>query len=471
MHAPLRPTLVLFGLLLALPLILRAQTISVDPVREGGREFWVVFQKNFRDSVADQPATKHSPQKMRPADSLTLALVITAGSDANGYVEIPGLGKRTPFGIKGGEMVVVPVDRGAEVVSDGVVEKLGVHVVADAPVMVYGSNHRLQTTDTYLAYPVDLLGKSYRAACYRWLQSDLLAQVAVVATEDGTTVRFTPSAPVVQPVPSSLVGPVSGREPIELTLNRGEVYQIIAKYDPGTLSDLTGTLVTADKPVALFSGHNCAYVPNSSTKACNLLVEQMPPISTWGHEHYVGRLATRTSSVVRVIASEDSTVVSINRRPVATLNAGEFYEDVHQRDPMAITADRPVLVVQLAQGYDNGDEMGDPMMTVIAPVTQYNSSYRFATPLRGSWRNFANVIVPLTSIGDLRLDGAPVADSLFRQIGTSPWAAGAITVEEGAHTITCGARFGFSCYGFGADKEAYDAYGHAGGYMVEPLAR
>jgi hypothetical protein len=343
--------------------------------------------------------------------------------------------------------------------------------VADAPVTVYGSNHRFQTTDTYLAYPVDLLGRSYRAACYRWLQSDLLAQVAVVATEDGTTVRLTPSAPVAQPVSASLVGPVSGREPIELTLNRGEVYQIIAKYDPGTLSDLTGTLVTADKPVALFSGHNCAYVPTSSVKACNLLVEQMPPISTWGREHYVGGLATRTSSVVRVIAAEDSTVVSINGRRMAMLDAGQFHEETRQRDPMAITADRPVLVVQLSQGYDNGDNVGDPMMTVVAPVTQYNSSYRFATPLRGAWRNFANVIVPLTSIGDLRLDGAPVADSLFRQIGTSPWAAGAITVEEGAHTITCGARFGFSCYGFGADKESYDAYGHAGGYMVEHPAR
>ena len=104
---------------------------------EGGREFWVVFQKNFRDSVVDEKT-----KKQRPADSLKLALAITAGSDAHGYVEIPGLGKRTDFAVKGGEMVVVPVDPGAQVRSDGVIEKLGVHVVADTPIVVYGSDSR-----------------------------------------------------------------------------------------------------------------------------------------------------------------------------------------------------------------------------------------------------------------------------------------------------------------------------------------
>ena len=351
------------------------------------------------------------------------------------------------------------------------IEKLGVHVVADTPIVVYGSDSRYQTTDTYIAYPVDLLGKSYRAVCYRWLVNDLLAQVAVVATEDGTTVRLAPSAAVVRPVPTSLVGPVSGRESIEVKLNRGEVYQIIAKYDRNTLSDLTGTLITSDKPVAVFSGHNCAYVPDQSVKACNLLVEQMPPISTWGREHYVGTLSTRSSSVVRVVASEDSTYVVQNGKVVALLAAGGYYENREQRVPLAITSDHPVLVTQFSKGFDNGDDVGDPMMMVIAPVSQYNSSYRFATPVRGSWRNFVSVVVPVASLGQLRLDGASVADSLFKPIGIGPWASGTIEVKEGAHTIACSAPFGLSCYGFGLEAKQYDAYGNPGGYMVERPAR
>jgi hypothetical protein len=88
--------------------------------------------------------------------------------------------------------------------SSQVVEKLGVHITAEQPVTVYGSNRRYQTTDTYLALPVVALGVAYRALGYRWLQQDLLSQVAVVATEDNTSVTFVPSAAVqrIAPPPS-----------------------------------------------------------------------------------------------------------------------------------------------------------------------------------------------------------------------------------------------------------------------------
>ena len=46
-------------------------------------------------------------------------------------------------------------------------------------------------------------------------------------------------------------------------------------------SDLTGTVVLSTKPIALFSGHGCANVPALVT-ACDHLVEQIPPVSTWG---------------------------------------------------------------------------------------------------------------------------------------------------------------------------------------------
>ena len=73
-----------------------------------------------------------------------------------------------------------------------VVQKLGVHVVAEAPISVYGLNRRYQTTDTWASIPVHLLGTGYRAVGYGWLESDLLSQIAVVATEDNTVVTIVP---------------------------------------------------------------------------------------------------------------------------------------------------------------------------------------------------------------------------------------------------------------------------------------
>ncbi|MEO5928481.1 MAG: hypothetical protein ABIR47_00990, partial [Candidatus Kapaibacterium sp.] len=168
----------------------RAELPPVPPM-EGGRDYWVAFQKNFRDFTTDDKTSG-----LKPADPLQLELFITGSETTTGYVEIPGLRFRKDFTMEPGSVVNIPIDSAAQIRSSGIVEKLGVHVVADHPVMVYGLNRRFQTTDTYIAYPTENLGSRYRAVCFRWLQNDLLSQFVVVATDDSTRVTIHPSATV-----------------------------------------------------------------------------------------------------------------------------------------------------------------------------------------------------------------------------------------------------------------------------------
>ncbi len=296
-----------------------------------GREFWLVFQKNFRDFMVDDKT-----QAQRPADPLQLELFITSSATAHGYVEIRGLRFRKDFTVQAGKVINIPIDTAAQVRSSEKIEDLAVHIVADQPIAVYGLNRRFQTTDTYLAHPVNVLGQSYRAMGFRWLQNDLLSQMAVIATDDNTTVTITPTVKTAKGRPA--------KQPFEVILNRGDVYQVMPRYDPNTPSDLTGSLIEADKPVAVFSGHNCAYVPDPSVKACNLLVEQLPALRSWGRQFFVGTLAGRSSALLRVLADKDSTHVFENNRLVATLRAGEFYENKSQTQHTMITSDQPVLV-------------------------------------------------------------------------------------------------------------------------------
>ncbi len=301
----------------------------------------------------------------------------------------------------------------------------------------------------------------------------------MVATEDDTRIKIFPTAMVavahlsMRDRSGSGSPSAEGSRPIAVTLNRGEVYQIIAEYtyNPSDPCDLTGTWIVADKPVGVFSGHNCAYVPDPAIKACNLLVEQMPPTTTWGTEHYVGMLASRSSALVRVLAANDGTHIYENGTLVATLAAGAFYEKKDQRGALAITSDRPVLVAQYAKGFDNGDNVGDPMMLVVSPVSQYATSYRFATAMQGSWHNFVNVTAPTARLDGLLLDGRPVDRSHFAPIGDGSWSCGTIEVGYGAHVIAGTAPFGIYTYGFGYDKDAYDAYGSAGGHMIDRTNR
>ncbi|HVK39547.1 MAG TPA: IgGFc-binding protein [Candidatus Kapabacteria bacterium] len=426
-----------------------------------GREFWVVFQKNFRDFVVNEKT-----QAQEPAAALELELFITSSKTTKVTIDIPGIDFHQERTLRAGRVINVQIDSAAQLRSAETIEQLGVHIVSEEPVAVYGLNRRYQTTDTYLAHPVNVLGKTYRAMGYRWLQNDLLSQLAIVATQPNTRVKITPSVTTNGGTRLGAVPRPAG-VPFEVTLNRGDAYQVIPKYDPNGTSDLTGTIVEADKPIAVFSGHNCAYVPDLTVKACNLLVEQLPAVQSWGRQFFVGTLAARSSAVLRVLASVDNTQVFENGRLVSTLKAGDFYENRDQREHTLITASDPVLVAQFSKGFDNGDNVGDPMMIVVAPTEQFLSAYRFATPVRGSWRHYVNLIAPTATLAELKLDGQRIDAKKFRPFGLSRYSIGQIDVPYGTHTVEGPEPFGLYSYGFGYDDAAYDAYGNGGGQSVE----
>ncbi|MES2766024.1 MAG: IgGFc-binding protein [Bacteroidota bacterium] len=415
-----------------------------------GTEFWLCFQKNYRDNSAAKDNS----------DPLDLELFITGDHDANVSVEIEGIGFKKDFLVRLGTVYNLKIDPRAQVVSQERAERLAVHVTSDAPVSVYGLNHRFQTTDTYMGLPVSVLGTEYRAVSYKKLAGDLLSQLAIIATEDGTEVTITPS--------SATSGMKPADKPFKVNLRRGDVYQVEARYDPLTLSELTGTLITANKKISVFSGHNCAYVP-SRVDACNHLVEQLPPISSWGKHFYVGQFKGRSRYTLRVVASEPKTKVFEDTRLVAILNPGEFYENTNLRTHVQITADNPVLVAQYAQGFRNGDSIGDPMMILISPSQQFVREYRFATPISGQWRHYVNIFVLTDQIDSLSLNGRRVNKSEFSPLGVSRYSLAQIQVPFGTHVMKCPTPFGLYSYGFGYDSAAYDAYGNMGGQSFTEL--
>ncbi len=416
---------------------------KVEEITTEGKEFYLCFQRNYKDSR----------QSRDSKNDLTLELFLTAGEDANAEITIEGLGYKRLVKVPGGTVVQVKIDPSAQVTGEEIIQKLAVHIVADVPISVYGLNHRFQTTDTYLGLPVSALGTEYRVMGYRYSQG-LMSQFAVIGTEDGTEVTITPTT-----LTSKFHQPGT---PYKVRLNAGEVYQVAAHVDAPKLGDLTGTLIQSDKKVAVFSGHQCAYVPDMVI-GCNFLVEQLPPISAWGKHYYVGLLQGRTRHTIRVLASEPKTKVFENSTLVAVLNAGEFYENSAVRQNIQVTADKPILVAQYSQGFGNGDSLGDPMMLLISPTQQFMNEYRFATPISGEWNHYINVVIPTKSISTLRLDGRRVDSAIFQTLGLSRYSIAQIQIKYGTHIIKAKDPFGLYSYGFGYKSQAYDAYGTMGG--------
>src|SRR5688572_557928 len=237
-----------------------------------GTDHWLMFNANF------SPAT--------------LSLFLTSDVNTTGTVAMPGLGFSASFTVTAGTVTTVALPVGAEVTTSDAVETKGVHVTSAAEVTVYGLNQLTASTDAFLGLPTDVLGTEHLVLAYRNGGPVPGTQFGVVAPSDGTTVTITPSVST---------GVRAAGVPYTVALNAGQTYQL-RNAAAGT-ADLSGTVISSSKPVAVFGGHQCANIPPTAV-ACDHVVEQIPKTDAWGESFVTVPLATRTGGdTFRVLAS------------------------------------------------------------------------------------------------------------------------------------------------------------------------
>lgn len=442
-----------------------AQGVSLDE----GTEFVVVFQKNFRDWVSDA-------DRLVPADTLELSLVISAETKANVSVSNPITGKTIEHVVEAGWSVTVAVDSSLQLTEFGevVTDKL-VRISSDAPITVSALSHRYQTTDAYLVLPVASLGTRYRAIGYSWLADDLLSQAAVAAVDEPAIVSITPVV--------DLSGGQEAGTTFTIELEPGDVYQ----FNPASIawnrnpSDVSGTLIESDVPVALFSGHNCAYVPSSQYKACNILAEQVRPESDYGTRFFAARFVPQSRAMVRVLISEDETNIFVNNTPVVEygiysasgpgsfiglFSAGDWVE-FPVVEPVEIVSDRPVAVYSYSIGFSYTpsrssppDSLGDPMMVTNQPVERFARAYRL-TPQRGTWHNYATIVAPIDpvlGVATVTVGGDAVTSDQFSPVGSGEWAIAQVRIL-GSQRVESRVPIGVTYHGIGYEDLEFDAYG------------
>jgi RHS repeat-associated protein len=393
-----------------------------------GNEFWLMFQ----ESLGSVPS-----------------LFITSEANATGTVSVPGVGFSQNFSVPAGQITSVTLPTTIFAVGSENIQNVGVHVVADQEVTVYGINFEQFATDAYLGLPVTALGKEYINASYVNVGIINGTEFGVVAAYDNTTVTVTPS----QTTGSRTVG-----VPYSFVLHRGKTYELRNTNVPG---DLTGTIITADKPVAVFGTHQCADIRGL---ACNHLVEQLPSTDTWGTHFVTVPLATRQKGdTFRIIGAQDGTTVSINGRELATVNRGQFFETLITQASY-IVSDHPIMVVQYSNGstFDSAAN-ADPFMIVVPPIEQYRAAYTVST-VQPNWflNNFINVVIPTSAKNTLQLDGAAVATTVFTDVANSGFSTAQLSVGTGSHRLVSTVPFGVFVYGFAN----FDGYGYTGGIAL-----
>jgi hypothetical protein len=270
------------------------------------------------------------------------------------------------------------------------------------------------------------------------------SEFAVVATQNNTSVTITPSAAGA----TKLAGVA-----FKVLLNIGETYQL---ENPAN-ADMTGTLVSANKPIAVFSGHRCTDIP-SGIDSCDYLVEQLPDVTLWGKTFHTSPFSGRARYTVRVIASQNGTTFTTMPTGLITgkLNAGQF-ADVVLTGAAEFVSNNPVLMAQFMRGNtDDAAGKGDPSMVIVTPAELGTTDATFGVHgLAGTTLDYMNVVTETAALGTLKLDNVAVNAALFTPIGgTSIYSTGTIPVAPGAHSLLGAVPFSALVYDFGISLDA-----------------
>ena len=226
-----------------------------------------------------------------------------------------------------------------------------VRITSTAPIGVYAINQQSAVTDATAVLPVTNYGTKYIAFDGVTMGSDK-HKYLVISPEDGNNIYINGGAAI--------------------PLNQGQVYAKLA----GT--ELSGDIITSDKPVAFLMVSHELRIPTSGTSYTDQALEQLPPVSSWGKEFLIP-ITQRASEFVRVIASMDNTSV-VFAGTTYTLDEGESLTGglIEINTPTYVSADKPIGVCtfMVGSGYKGG--YGDPSISWVPSINQHMKSATIA---------------------------------------------------------------------------------------------
>lgn len=373
-------------------------------------------------------------------------------------------------------------------------------ITSSSPIVVYQFNvfENAYSNDASLLLPTNALGQTYRIL--NWVAGHPVkisgfniidrSYVTVVGTASDTQVTVTPSWRIKGNPPVAATG--AGGE-IVVTLGPFDVLNLETddatfSDDPATAADLSGTYVTSNKPVAVFTGVETTSAPGAvvdiptypgwteeDTCCLDHLEDQMFPVESIGKNYLITRSPVRSTGgfrepdVIRFVgASEPATVTTSLPAPYNsfTLQPGEVKTTWTQTDFTA-TSDKPIIIGQIliSNEYIQGTYIGDPSLTIYPPVEQFRTEYVILTP--DSWNQ--NWVVLGAEVGTaVTLDGAAPTGCIVEPAGMLngvAYEARRCPLSVGAHQLRGDKPFGIVGYGYGSAG----SYAFVGGADVKKI--
>jgi hypothetical protein len=395
-----------------------------------------------------------------------------------------------------------------------VVTKKGIRITSKNPISVNLFMAYKWSGESYRAIPVEWLGKTYvtanmyqdRTKMHSGETDDKPGQIIIVASQDNTTVTYEPTA-------ETEIGIKPGAKNT-VKLNKGETFLIEAKILPALnqdwKTDLTGTYISANKPIGVISGHTKGAFPRYTASMYgikadfmrNMLIEMLPSIELLGSEYvsvplkytnrpYTAGVENEKGDIIRFVATEDGTNIFQMRsdgtglKQISTnLKRGQWYDIIEQQVAAYYKSNKKILVAQYGKSWldhvppptvgkeeenpQNPSRNGQGMMSILTPIEKWsNNAIFYSVP---NLSNFFYITFKATDLNNILFDGQYIVTkygSAIKQIQGTDFVYLISEINSGYHKISSenNARFSGIAYGnFDYSKDGF-AYGYPIGIM------
>ena len=424
-------------------------TLPVLSRTSKGKEFWIGFMENLTLSSNGPP---------------TFQIHVSSKIVTTCTVTIPFTAFTATFVVGANQVYVYTLPSGIYYPQgDETKANNGIRVNTKDSVEVKAFHQRLFFSESTQVLPVSELGTEYLIMATDDTYSVAPSEFVVVALQNNTVIEIIPTAVTISTRPVGI--------PFTATLQAGQMYQIQA------IPDISGTSVRSLDPlkkIAVFGGARQARVW-CNTGDDDHIYDQLYPISSFGKVYHVVPFARHLFDVVKILASQNSTSISITGAQSYTLNKGQAVTFTINAT-CEITSDKPIAVAQLATPIGCSgppqNATGGPGMIVLVPAdlrVQEYVFYTFASMRIGGSADFyplhnVNLVIKSSAIGNAKLDNVIIPTVSFSPVpGNSNYSFARLSMDTLAilqHTLSCDSGFNATTYCF----TYANFYGHHLGY-------
>ena len=358
--------------------------------------------------------------------------------------------------IKAGKNIIYNVPQKLRIVNNGTYRN-GIEIKAtnDIAVTVFVIDTS-SDADGYLALPTNVLGQKYVIAT---LQTSSISEFTVIACHDNTTVKMKLRMSNGSFIYDGFT--YSNGNTLTVTLDKLGTSQVFHDYD------LSGTIVTSNKPIAIISGN--MHGRTLSTDHTDKLESFLLPATLWGKEFLLSTVGAKDAGdLFKIFAIDSDTEVHKENTKIATLDPGDFHTlDIRTVTTSFITCSKPCQIIQFSnvQSKHSSYTNAGPSMINLPSIDQFLPSYHVIFARASKFKHSITLIINKNAKNGLLKDGTRMKSLSWtcQDYSGLCWTIVDISSEVKITHMVRGVTFGLLVYG-GTNDESYS---YPGGFTFQ----